>query len=947
MEDAQGSGDETSSSQQQQQQQTAEEAAARQQQQKEAAELHKAAVAAETAAAAGLASCAADVLQLAQHRDLVLLLRQVQHSLLLLLASGSPSVQVPTVAVGKAAAAAGSKHHGPFVTGRGRGSTHEATAAAATAGAGGEADAAVDAVHPGDAAAAATNAAAAVPPAVRTSKRARQTTVAAAEAAQQGHRVGSAAAAAAGGGGSSSRVPAAASGARSGGRTRRGFSLQSSRDKHLMVDAAIGVLAAQDLDPGFKGDVSRVYGLVEGLCCLLSLRLADAADAQVARFLLAAWDRLVVLMQQALTGYRSTAAGSSSSSSSPALAALGGISRQLQGNLPQMPESSTQLEQQHQLLCAVDGGLGQLLLDLFGLTVPWRDAMFGRAPLVKLLASKAAAAAVAAVPSSPQSVPAAAQGAVDSKLVLTIAQAAVKAGLTAAPAAAAVVAANVASSAAAASSKHLQLIDANTRYYSQASTATPAAPDTPWSVLKQGLFKARPLSAGLELPDLLRAWHYAIVDTPGRQLGAAAGAARGAAALGKHSMWRRLMQLAAAAAAPALEQQKRAGFALAGLAVSGRGDLPPEARSGAAQVSGEPAPPDLAAGGAAGESLDDPSLQLLLGQTGAGGDTECSDSDSSSSSGSDEDASHEQHQDHEASSSSATELAQRRYWRKLKPLLALLQEKLPQPPSGLVAGAAARVAAMLGEPAMQTAPAPAAQADAGPVHAASCPRLLLPPAAAAAAAAEENRATPQPTPSPAPSQQRQGYGSWQGGRHDGSLASDGDSIMEDADLPSPAAAADAGAAATPASRSPSCSNIAAAGVVGPVNADLEAGPKPAGGPQASTAASTATTCGWNEADMQMVLEGRAFDDWYVSGPSRAQQAAANPLWRLHAQLSAALLVAEAPRVRDKVSLKPEGLHELELLEQRVGALPLSCRRVSFCTGHLLHGWALLLLAEYG
>lgn len=186
----------------------------------------------------------------------------------------------------------------------------------------------------------------------------------------------------------------------------------------------------------------------------------------------------------------------------------------------------------------------------------------------------------------------------------------------------------------------------------------------------------------------------------------------------------------------------------------------------------------------------------------------------------------------------------------------------------------------------------------------------------------------------------------QGGRH-GSPASDGDSVMEDADLQSPAAAADAGAAATPASRSPSCSNIAAAGAVGPVDADLEAEPKPAGGLQASTAASTATTCGWSEADMQLVLEGRAFDAWYVPGPSTAQQAAANPLWRLNAQLSAALLVAEAPRLRDKASLKPEGLQELELLEQRVGALPLSCCSFPSCTYGLLHGWALQQLAQYG
>jgi hypothetical protein len=46
----------------------------------------------------------------------------------------------------------------------------------------------------------------------------------------------------------------------------------------------------------------------------------------------------------------------------------------------------------------------------------------------------------------------------------------------------------------------------------------------------------------------------------------------------------------------------------------------------------------------------------------------------------------------------------------------------------------------------------------------------------------------------------------------------------------------------------------------------------------------------------------------------------DPLWELHGQLSQALLAADPPRLRESPGLGPEGLEEVEELEEQVGAV---------------------------
>jgi hypothetical protein len=71
--------------------------------------------------------------------------------------------------------------------------------------------------------------------------------------------------------------------------------------------------------------------------------------------------------------------------------------------------------------------------------------------------------------------------------------------------------------------------------------------------------------------------------------------------------------------------------------------------------------------------------------------------------------------------------------------------------------------------------------------------------------------------------------------------------------------------------------------------------------------------------MQLVAQGSAFDAWYKAGPSAVDRAAADPLWQLHSRLSQALLLAGPPRLNDAAALGPEGLSEVEQIEQQVSS----------------------------
>jgi hypothetical protein len=84
-----------------------------------------------------------------------------------------------------------------------------------------------------------------------------------------------------------------------------------------------------------------------------------------------------------------------------------------------------------------------------------------------------------------------------------------------------------------------------------------------------------------------------------------------------------------------------------------------------------------------------------------------------------------------------------------------------------------------------------------------------------------------------------------------------------------------------------------------------------------------------------VLEGRAFEAWYQPGLCAPAQAAADPLWQLHGQLSQALLAADPPRLREAPGLGPEGLEELEQIEEQVCRMSLAgcaCACLCCCSG---------------
>jgi hypothetical protein len=80
--------------------------------------------------------------------------------------------------------------------------------------------------------------------------------------------------------------------------------------------------------------------------------------------------------------------------------------------------------------------------------------------------------------------------------------------------------------------------------------------------------------------------------------------------------------------------------------------------------------------------------------------------------------------------------------------------------------------------------------------------------------------------------------------------------------------------------------------------------------------------------MQLVLEGRAFGAWFKPGPGPAEQAAADPLWQLHSQLSQALLLAAPPRLDDAAAFGPEGLQEVKQIEQTVSSISVCPCRLS-------------------
>lgn len=76
--------------------------------------------------------------------------------------------------------------------------------------------------------------------------------------------------------------------------------------------------------------------------------------------------------------------------------------------------------------------------------------------------------------------------------------------------------------------------------------------------------------------------------------------------------------------------------------------------------------------------------------------------------------------------------------------------------------------------------------------------------------------------------------------------------------------------------------------------------------------------------MQLLLEGRAFGTWFKPGPSPAEQAAADPLWQLHSQVSQALLLAAPPRLDDAAAFGLEGLQEVKQIEQAVSSARSVC-----------------------
>jgi hypothetical protein len=86
--------------------------------------------------------------------------------------------------------------------------------------------------------------------------------------------------------------------------------------------------------------------------------------------------------------------------------------------------------------------------------------------------------------------------------------------------------------------------------------------------------------------------------------------------------------------------------------------------------------------------------------------------------------------------------------------------------------------------------------------------------------------------------------------------------------------------------------------------------------------------GWSEADMQLLLEGRAAEAWYqpVPGAGLAEQASEDTaaLWLLHRQLSEALTAAAPPRLKEAAALGPDGMREVEQIEQKVSHVVHSC-----------------------
>jgi hypothetical protein len=86
--------------------------------------------------------------------------------------------------------------------------------------------------------------------------------------------------------------------------------------------------------------------------------------------------------------------------------------------------------------------------------------------------------------------------------------------------------------------------------------------------------------------------------------------------------------------------------------------------------------------------------------------------------------------------------------------------------------------------------------------------------------------------------------------------------------------------------------------------------------------------GWSEADMQLLLDGRAAEAWYRPEPGAglAEQASGDTaaLWLLHRQLSEALTAAAPPRLKDAAALGPDGMREVEQIEQRVSHMIQRC-----------------------
>jgi hypothetical protein len=638
----------------------------------EAAALNKAAADLKAAKAADAGTSAAELLneELINSPDLVALLHAVQQQLLQLLETVIPAVCVPVVAAPSVTVVDAADAAVPCAS-------HPGIAGAALVVAGGSP--------------AADKATSAAVPECRTSKRARSmsTTAAAVAAAAEGKpavkrqmdfpavtqaaaaTAAEAAAAAAGGvdqpagvaGGSHAAVykrPSAtcnpghrlaagrASGSAAGlGHGHVNLSVKFAKHRKLITEAAVGVLAVHDMDPAAASNAAGVLGLVEGLYCLLNLRFSGAAE--VSKFLLVAWGRVVALLRR-LTSQ--CASSSHSCDAGPA-------------------------QQQH-LLHAVDGAAAQLLHDLFGLQLPWRNSLLGRTPLVQLMAAatvgcSTAAAALAAPRPGTQSPSASA-----------LAAAAVQAALAApAKARTAPLAKGAVAAAAAAAAKDNKFLAAATASAVPAAAAVAPKDVSAKSLAALDMYQPRLLAdSGLGGVDLLRVWLYAsqgagsakntcngraCSDFPASR--AAEGLLSGTTFRRRpHRQWRLQQQQLLEVALAAVEEAACSRAAAADCGVLKRHQMQTAVDEDMAHEQQHPLP-------------------LLLGNGHSERATESTSSDLSSQ---------EEESDAESDSSSLTASAlaiERRFWGQLTPLLQLLQQQLPPPPSALVAAAAARLTA--------------------------------------------------------------------------------------------------------------------------------------------------------------------------------------------------------------------------------------------------------------